>query len=50
MILRGEILDGETANVTVVGGKIYVQPNHEIVYDGDEDDLEDMDLDVEDLE
>jgi hypothetical protein len=50
MILRGEILDGETAHVTVAGGKIYVQPNHEIFYDGDEEDLEDMDLDVEDLE
>jgi hypothetical protein len=49
MILRGEILDGETVNITVANNKIYVIPNHEVMYDADED-LEDMDLDVEDLE
>ena len=49
MILRGEVLDSETVNVTVAHGKIFVLPNHEMIYDGDED-LEDMDLDVEDLE
>jgi hypothetical protein len=49
MILRGEILEGEQANVTVAHNKIYVEPNHEVTYD-ETDDLEDMDLDVEDLE
>lgn len=49
MILRGEILDGEVVKITVVNNKIQVQPNHEVVYDADED-MEDMDLDVEDLE
>jgi ATP-dependent Clp protease ATP-binding subunit ClpB len=49
MILRGEILDGEDVNITVANNKIYVQPNHEVMYDGDED-AEDMDLDIEDLE
>ena len=49
MILRGEILDGETVNITVSNNRIWVKPNHDVVYDGDED-LEDMDLAVEDLE
>jgi hypothetical protein len=49
MILRGEILDGEVVTITVVNNKIHVQPNHEVMYDADED-MEDMDLDVEDLE
>jgi ATP-dependent Clp protease ATP-binding subunit ClpB len=49
MILRGEILDGEMANITVDHNKIRVRPNHEVMYEPDED-LEDMDLDVEDLE
>jgi ATP-dependent Clp protease ATP-binding subunit ClpA len=49
MILRGEILDGETAYVTVLNNKMTLNANHEVVYDGSED-LEDMDLDVEDLE
>jgi len=49
MILRGEILDGEIVEVTVENNKIYVKPNHEVVYDADEDEeLEDME--VEDLE
>jgi len=49
MILRGEILDGEVVNITLQNNKIYIQPNHEVMYDADED-MEDMDLDVEDLE
>jgi ATP-dependent Clp protease ATP-binding subunit ClpB len=49
MILRGEVLDGETAYVTVLNNKMTLNANHEVVYDGSED-LEDMDLDVEDLE
>lgn len=49
MILRGEILDGETVNITVSNNKIWVKPNHEVMYDGDED-LEDMDVDIEELE
>lgn len=49
MILRGEVLEGETVNITVANNKIRVIPNHEVMYDGDED-LDDMDLDVEDLE
>lgn len=49
MILRGEILEGENVNVTVVNNKIYIEPNHSVVYEGDED-MEDMDLDVEELE
>ena len=49
MILRGEILDGEDVKITVVNNKIWVKPNHEVMYDGDED-MEDMDLDIEDLE
>ena len=49
MILRGEVLDGEIARVTVSNNKIRVKPNHEIMYLGDED-MEDMDLDIEDLE
>jgi len=41
MILRGGILDGETANVTVVQNELLVQPNHEVMYDGEEgDDLD----------
>jgi ATP-dependent Clp protease ATP-binding subunit ClpB len=49
MILRGEILDGETVEVTIANNKIFVKPNHEVLYDADEDeDLEDME--VEDLE
>jgi ATP-dependent Clp protease ATP-binding subunit ClpB len=49
MILRGEVLDGEVVNITVGNNKMFIQPNHEVMYDADED-LEDMDLDVEDLE
>lgn len=49
MILRGEILDGEEARVTVANNKINVIPNHDVMYDVDED-MEDMDLDIEDLE
>ena len=49
MILRGEILDGEVVNITADNNKIYVEPNHEVLYEPDEE-MEDMDLDVEDLE
>jgi hypothetical protein len=49
MILRGEILDGENVRITVSNNKIWVKPNHEVMYEGDED-LEDMDLDIEELE
>jgi ATP-dependent Clp protease ATP-binding subunit ClpA len=49
MILRGEILDGETVHITVVNNKVYVKPNHEVEYEGDED-LDDMDLDIDELE
>lgn len=49
MILRGEVLDGEIVNITVANNKVFIQPNHEVMYDADED-MEDMDLDVEDLE
>jgi ATP-dependent Clp protease ATP-binding subunit ClpB len=49
MILRGEVLDGEVVNITVGNNKIFIQPNHEVMYDADED-MADMDLDVEDLE
>jgi len=49
MILRGEILDGETVHINVVNNKIHIRPNHEVMhYDGE--DLEDMDMDIEDLE
>jgi hypothetical protein len=50
MILRGEVLDGETVNITVASNKIFVKPNHEVMYDEADEDMEDMDLDVEDLE
>ena len=49
MILRGDILDGEEVKVTVANNKIWVKPNHYVIYEGDED-MEDMDLDIEDLE
>jgi hypothetical protein len=49
MILRGEILDGENVNITVINNKIYIVPNHSVQYEGDED-MEDMDLDIEELE
>jgi ATP-dependent Clp protease ATP-binding subunit ClpB len=49
MILRGEILDGETVHITVVNNKVSVKPNHEVEYEGDED-LDDMDLDIDELE
>jgi hypothetical protein len=51
MILRGEVLDGETVNVTVEHNKLLVQPNHEVMYDTEEnEDVDDMDIDVEELE
>ena len=49
MILRGEILDGEIVRIKVANNKIYVVPNHEVMYDADED-AEDMELEIEDLE
>lgn len=49
MILRGEILDGETVHITVMNNKVYVKPNHEVEYEIDED-LDDMDLDIDELE
>jgi len=48
MILRGEVLDGETVDITVAEGKIFLHPNHETMYDGT--DSEDMDIDIEDME
>jgi len=49
MILRGEVLEGEIVDVTVENNKIYVRPNHEVMYEEDED-LDDMELDVEEIE
>jgi len=51
MILRGEVLDGEVVNITSSHNKIFVQPNHEVMYEADEDeDLENMDIEIEDMD
>jgi len=32
LILRGQIRDGETAEITVRDGRIYIKPNHDVVF------------------
>ena len=45
MLLKGQIIDGETAKVTLSGGRINIMPNHSVDADDDETMLDDFDLD-----
>ncbi|OLL26229.1 Heat shock protein 104 [Neolecta irregularis DAH-3] len=52
MILRGQIRDGETAEITVRNGRIYIKPNHDFVLSRegsvDDEDMTDIASDDDD--